>query len=67
MPDQDRSVKARCVHQNAGGVDKYQSDILYDTQRLSAGETIESTTRLFAGAKEVSLLDGYAEQYGIPN
>jgi YidC/Oxa1 family membrane protein insertase len=30
------------------------------------GETIEVTDRLFAGAKEVGLLDFYANEYGIP-
>jgi YidC/Oxa1 family membrane protein insertase len=66
VPNQDQQVQARHVHQT-GGVGKWQSDVLYDTQRLAAGDTAEVTTRLFAGAKVVERLDGYGEQYGIPH
>jgi YidC/Oxa1 family membrane protein insertase len=66
VPNQDQPVQARHVHQN-GAVGKWQSDVLYDTRRLAAGETAEVTTRVFAGAKVVELLDGYSEQYGIPH
>ena len=33
---------------------------------VPAGGSIETTDRLFAGAKEVEQLDRYSEQYGIP-
>jgi YidC/Oxa1 family membrane protein insertase len=34
---------------------------------LAAGASIEITNRLFAGAKEVKLLDSYSEKFGIQN
>ncbi|WP_242480645.1 membrane protein insertase YidC [Rhodovibrio sodomensis] len=68
VPDQDKSVNARFIQNQAqGGVAKYQADVLYESRQVEPGGSVSSTTRLFAGAKEVSLLDGYAEQYGIPH
>ncbi len=68
VPDQDKPVKARFIHnQSQGGVAKYQADVLYDGVQVEPGSSVSNTTRLFAGAKEVSLLDAYSEQYGIPH
>jgi YidC/Oxa1 family membrane protein insertase len=68
VPDQDKAVNARFVHNQAeGGVAKYQADVLYDSLQVEPGGSATRTQRLFAGAKEVSLLDGYSEQYGIPH
>ncbi|MBO88002.1 MAG: membrane protein insertase YidC [Rickettsiales bacterium] len=53
---------------NAGkrGVESvFQTDYLGDAVRVPAGGTIERTDRLFAGAKQVQLLDQYAEVIGI--
>jgi YidC/Oxa1 family membrane protein insertase len=36
------------------------------TCALAPGATAETQTRLFAGAKELALLDGYGEKFGIP-
>ena len=33
---------------------------------VQPGQTVELTNRLFAGAKEVKLLDTYGERYNIP-
>ncbi len=67
VPEQDRQVQSRFVHAMDRGVDRYQTDVLYDAQRVQPGDTVESTTRLFAGAKEVSVLDHYRDTYGIAN
>ncbi|MBK1696724.1 membrane protein insertase YidC [Rhodovibrio salinarum] len=68
VPNQDQPVNARFIHnQSNAGVAKYQADVLYDSQQVAPGESMTSTSRLFAGAKKVSVLDGYAEQYGIPH
>ncbi len=68
VPDQDKQVNARFIHnQSQAGVAKYQADVLYDSMQVQPGGSVSNTTRLFAGAKEVTLLDNYAEQYGIPN
>lgn len=52
----------------AGPADRYQVDyIASEPTILTAGGAVSSQTRLFAGAKKVSLLDGYAEELGIAN
>jgi len=66
IPDQSRPIAARFLHRLDNGVDKYQTDFLYDGQAIPAGATAEVTSRLFAGAKVVELLDRYQETNGIP-
>jgi YidC/Oxa1 family membrane protein insertase len=48
------------------GTDRYQVDYLGPAQTVAPGTTAGQTTRLFAGAKEVRLLDAYAERHAIP-
>ena len=66
IPDQERAVKARFLHDGRGGADKYQTDFLYAPVSIPAGGDSEAVSRLFAGAKEVGLLDDYAEELAIP-
>ncbi len=66
VPEQNRDVTARFTWSLAGGADRYQVDYLGPATAVAPGQSAESTTRLFAGAKEVHLLDRYAERYGIP-
>ncbi len=49
---------------SAGG-ENYRADLLYDPVNVGAGETVTRTTRLFAGAKESSVLSAYQAQ-GVP-
>ncbi|HVO15836.1 MAG TPA: membrane protein insertase YidC [Alphaproteobacteria bacterium] len=65
IPDQAKKVTARFSHNANGGVDRYQVDYRGDGQTLAPGATIQATDRMFAGAKEVKLLDGYADKLGI--
>ncbi|MCX7381939.1 MAG: membrane protein insertase YidC [Alphaproteobacteria bacterium] len=52
----------------AGGTGGYQVDFLaVDATAIAAGATASSTARLFAGAKEVHLLDTYEKVEGIIN
>lgn len=46
----------------AAGAETYRADLLYDPVNVGAGETVTRTTRLFAGAKESSVLSGYEAQ-----
>lgn len=46
---------------SSGGRDYYQSDFLVDAINIAPGQTGLSEQRLFAGAKEVSVVDGYFE------
>ncbi len=66
IPDQKADVKARFTHTLAGGADRYQVDYLGPAATVAPGQSAESTSRLFAGAKEVHLLDSYAERHAIP-
>ena len=53
-------------HYYMTGDDKrYQTDILATPVTLDAGTSHEDTTHFFAGAKQIDLLDTYAEEYDI--
>ena len=66
VPDQKEEIKARFTHQLENGVDRYQSDFLGSSVTIPADGTASTSTRFFAGAKEVNLLDAYAAS-GIPH
>ena len=66
VPDQQSELVANFRHYLADGQDRYQVDYLRPAMTVAPGETVEVTDRLFAGAKEVGLLDAYANEYGIP-
>ena len=68
VPDQKSQIKARLWHRLAGqNRDKYQADFLIDRALTVAPNIpVESTTRLFAGAKEVKVLDSYQEAFQLP-
>ncbi|WP_029011061.1 membrane protein insertase YidC [Azospirillum halopraeferens] len=67
VPDQSESATARFLYNRRGTEDRYQVDMMGEAVEVAPGATAEDTTRLFAGAKQVRLLDAYAEQYGITN
>jgi YidC/Oxa1 family membrane protein insertase len=67
VPSADQAIKARFSHTggaNAG--ERYQVDYLGGGQQVEPGKSVSSTSLLFAGAKEVKLIDRYEEQYKIP-
>lgn len=66
VPDQQAQVAARFAHATRGGTDLYQTDYRGSAVSLAPGTSAETTGRLFAGAKEVRLLDHYGDQLGIP-
>jgi len=65
IPDQNAQVKARFNFAPVQGHDRYQFDVFGAGQILGAGQTATTTHRVFAGAKEVRVVDGYAEALGI--
>ncbi len=46
--------------------DRYQADLAGQAVAVGPGQQAATTVRLFAGAKEVQLLDGYKEKLGVP-
>lgn len=65
VPDQKEKVDTRFVHRTDGGIDKYQTDYLGAPMTVAPGASISTQDRIFAGAKEVKLLDAYKEKLGI--
>jgi YidC/Oxa1 family membrane protein insertase len=65
--DQKDPVKTRFSHATLDGQSRYQVDYLGSTKTIAPGATIITNSHFFAGAKEVTLLDKYTEQYNIPN
>ena len=63
--DQKQDVKANVSHSKVGDVDKYQTDYLGPAIVVPANGSTENTAHLFAGAKEVRLIDAYADKLGI--
>lgn len=45
---------------------RYQADFMGKAVEVAAGQTGSYQSLLFAGAKKMQMLDGYAEKYGIP-
>jgi YidC/Oxa1 family membrane protein insertase len=56
LPDTDARVRARFSAGEAGGLNTYQTDYLLQPQTIAAGATGSANARLFAGAKEVSVV-----------
>jgi len=65
VPGQDDVVNTRFVHRSDDNVDRYQVDFLSGAQVVPARGSMELESHFFAGAKEVPLLDGYAEEFGV--
>jgi YidC/Oxa1 family membrane protein insertase len=64
-PGPDLDINTRFLHRRAGETDKYQVDYLGSAKRLEPGAEVANVTYVFAGAKQVKLLDAYAEKHGI--
>ena len=74
LPDTSARLQARFSSNEVGKVRTYQTDYLEDAQTIPAGGTGSANTRLFAGAKEASVvginfpfvqLGGYNKQLGL--
>jgi YidC/Oxa1 family membrane protein insertase len=67
IPDQGETVKATFAKLTHDNIDRYQTDFLGTERVVQPGQSADSTSRFFAGAKEVKLLDRYRDSLGIPN
>ena len=66
-PDPGRAVKAEFKVSSVNGVDVYEADFVGEQKTLAPGSALSETTRLFAGAKKVSILQDYQKALGIPH
>jgi YidC/Oxa1 family membrane protein insertase len=65
IPSQNEPVKASFRHTLENGVAHYQTDYLGPAVTVAPNATASTTTRFFAGAKELNLLEAYSAS-GIP-
>lgn len=66
IPDQTTAFDA--TFQSLDGPQKiYQADVLLQPLTVKAGAPIQTSKKLFVGAKEVKTVDGYAASFGITN
>jgi YidC/Oxa1 family membrane protein insertase len=67
IPNQGAEIQARFSAHVAGALKTYQSDFLSDAITLAPGGRISAENRLFAGAKESSIVDDYEKTLGVKN
>ncbi|PHS74718.1 MAG: membrane protein insertase YidC [Rhodospirillaceae bacterium] len=67
VPDQKAKINARMLYSKTGMIEKYQSDFVGEAMVVQPGGSAVSTTHFFAGAKKITVLDQYVDQYGIEN
>jgi YidC/Oxa1 family membrane protein insertase len=65
IPDRTKTMQPIFASQKVGATDTYQTFMVGEPVDVAAGSPGETTTRVFAGAKEVNTVDGYAEQFDI--
>ena len=59
LPDIAAKVRARFSFELSNNIKKFQTDYLLDPQTIAPGATGTASARLFAGAKEVEVVDTY--------
>ena len=62
VPDPATQIEAKFVADKIGSVNTYQSNYLGPAQTIAPRAVGAANARLFAGAKEVSIVDGYNER-----
>jgi YidC/Oxa1 family membrane protein insertase len=65
LPDTNAHVQARFSAGQLGTLKTYQTDYLLDAQTIAPGATATVNGRLFAGAKEVGVIDSYDKQLNL--
>jgi YidC/Oxa1 family membrane protein insertase len=65
LPDTNAHLKARFSTGMLGSQKTYQTDYLLDAQTIAPGATGSANARLFAGAKEVQVINNYNKQFEL--
>jgi YidC/Oxa1 family membrane protein insertase len=66
VPEQGKKFDASFTGSGTAGAEHFQSDYLIGAVSVPAGGKAETKGYVFAGAKEVNLVDSYASKYAIP-
>jgi YidC/Oxa1 family membrane protein insertase len=59
LPDPKANLNAEFSADTTGAIKRYQTSYYLDAHTVAPGATTSATSRLFAGAKEVSVVNGY--------
>jgi len=62
LPDTNAHLKAHFSAGKLGALETYQTDYLLDAHTVAPGGTAAANARLFAGAKEVQVINNYEQQ-----
>jgi YidC/Oxa1 family membrane protein insertase len=65
IPDQTEQIDVRFATTGTTQPEDYQADFVGPEKTIAPGTTLSTTTRVFAGAKEVSTIDNYGTKLGI--
>jgi YidC/Oxa1 family membrane protein insertase len=65
IPETKAQIEVHFSSGALGTLKTYQSDYLGEAQTAQPAGTVENKTRLFAGAREVAIVEGYESQLGI--
>ncbi len=65
LPTKDANIQARFSAETKGTVKSYQADYLLEPRTVAPGASASADARLFAGAKEVRIVDMYDKQLGL--
>ena len=66
VPPQGQNFKAQFNGAAVGDEGHFRADFVMTPRDLAPGATTETKNLMFAGAKEVNLVDKYGEKYAIP-
>jgi YidC/Oxa1 family membrane protein insertase len=66
VPPQGAGFDTRFAYFTDGRT-RYQADFKTDAQAITSGSSATTTTLVFAGAKEVPVIEGYQDQFNILN
>ena len=68
IPNQTTEVNTKAAFTGTDQVERYQTDYIATAPTVVApGATVSTTDQIFAGAKEVKLLDRYESEFAIPH
>lgn len=66
IPTQGETIRGHFRDVKAGGVDVYDASFVGPAHLIAPGRQVSETTRFFAGAKRVPVLQAYQKQFDIP-